>query len=787
MRISVQNNFGRVGLSASLAVTILVFFYVIKETESARGNYVKKLIDDLFLTYKKDIRPVNNTEEAVSVNFTVFLFQILELDERNQILTAYLWLRQEWVDANLYWNPKKYDGLEKIRLPSKRIWLPDIVLYNNADGTFPKNLQTNVVLTSKGEIRWDQPAITKTSCKMDVSFFPFDSQSCIFTFGSWTFYLEHLDVIPTQAQGNRDDFVTNVEWQVVDMPVKRVVEEYSCCPDPYPIVEITLGLKRKSTFYIFNLLLPCIFISILLPLTFYLPAESGEKVSLGITTLLAMTVFQLLVAESMPPSEAVPLIGKYYITTMALMSFSTATTIFVQNIHFCGPNPPPVPGWMRKYILHYLAGLLNIKIHHKPPEPLSDACESNESLAGQKSKFYHKSSTKREKVEPKPITHDEVTPFLTNSRQNRHILSPEGAQEKDGVYRKPNGNCLRYTQSVRSFATTPIISAPEPIAHELTKESEVNISQYQFQKLKADARSSWPTLSPECIATQPPIDPPDYFGTTLPRPPSISTTYQRRPSLKRITSQQVMRSTMRSSTSTPIPSNPLESASLRRQNLVQMNAMTKTADFSDDTEVSVVTPACSESPKRHSSPGQYHRKHSSPHEITDSEKTWKGQNPILGLGFNSYTINHPPRDRERRKSYEFPPHSEYGSSTKICRNGSKRKPSREISSQLSRRRSRSHSPGNPLESESKQAVVLQNHSTQTPSSDESSYFHDDAKLRKSISKNISTIADHFRRQRKVVDNMDEWKNVSRVCDRALMWVFVMIQVLFSTLILCKIL
>ena len=46
--------------------------------------------------------------------------------------------------------------------------------------------------------------------------------------------------------------------------------------------------------------------------SFVLPAESGEKVSLGLTVLLAFSVFMLLIAESMPAtSEFVPLIGMY--------------------------------------------------------------------------------------------------------------------------------------------------------------------------------------------------------------------------------------------------------------------------------------------------------------------------------------------------------------------------------------------------------------------------------------------------------------------------------------------
>ena len=51
-------------------------------------------------------------------------------------------------------------------------------------------------------------------------------------------------------------------------------------------------------------------LSILTCLTFYLPTESGEKVSLGLTVLLAFSVFMLLIAEAMPAtSEFIPLIG----------------------------------------------------------------------------------------------------------------------------------------------------------------------------------------------------------------------------------------------------------------------------------------------------------------------------------------------------------------------------------------------------------------------------------------------------------------------------------------------
>ncbi|NXM48611.1 ACH10 protein, partial [Gymnorhina tibicen] len=323
----------------------------------AQGRFAYKLLHDLFANYSSALRPVEDTDRALNVTLQVTLSQIIDMDERNQVLTSYLWVRQTWLDAHLTWDKDGYGGIDSIRIPSSYVWRPDIILYNNADEHFGGSMETNVVLRSDGHIMWDSPAITKSSCKVDVSYFPFDGQQCRLTFGSWTYNGNQIDLRNQLDTGDLTDFVENVEWEVLGMPATRNVITYGCCSEPYPDVTYTLLLRRRASFYIFNLLLPCIMVSFLAPLGFYLPADSGEKVSLGVTVLLALTVFQLLVAESMPPSESVPLIGKYYIATMTMITASTALTIFIMNVHHCGPGARPVPPWARRLILHHMARL----------------------------------------------------------------------------------------------------------------------------------------------------------------------------------------------------------------------------------------------------------------------------------------------------------------------------------------------------------------------------------------------------------------------------------------------
>ncbi|XP_054432954.1 neuronal acetylcholine receptor subunit alpha-9-like, partial [Pteronotus mesoamericanus] len=174
--------------------------------------------------------------------------------------------------------------------------------------------------------------------------------------------------------GDFSDFIEDMEWEIYGMPAVKNVKSYDCHFESYPDVTFTL-LKKRSTFYIVNILISCILISFLAPLSFCLSAASGEKVSLGVTILLAMTVFQLKLAEIMLNSENIPLIGNYYIATMVLITASTALIIMVMILHFCGVNAWPVPYWAKVVILKYTFTILLV---YNMDESLFSLCHDKE-------------------------------------------------------------------------------------------------------------------------------------------------------------------------------------------------------------------------------------------------------------------------------------------------------------------------------------------------------------------------------------------------------------------------
>ena len=62
-----------------------------------------------------------------------------------------------------------------------------IRLYFSASESFDSTYPTNVVVTSSGLCTYIPPGIFKSSCPIDITWFPFDDQNCEMKFGSWTY------------------------------------------------------------------------------------------------------------------------------------------------------------------------------------------------------------------------------------------------------------------------------------------------------------------------------------------------------------------------------------------------------------------------------------------------------------------------------------------------------------------------------------------------------------------------------------------------------------------------
>lgn len=139
------------------------------------------------------------------------------------------------------------------------------------------------IVYNTGYIFWMPQAVYRSSCTIDVYTFPFDVQNCSLKFGSWSYDGFKLDIKFYKDMNYIDltEYVESNAWRVIDVPAVRTVEHYTCCPEPYVDLQFFLIFQRRATLYNYILILPCILLTSITLVLFWIPAESPAKMQLG--------------------------------------------------------------------------------------------------------------------------------------------------------------------------------------------------------------------------------------------------------------------------------------------------------------------------------------------------------------------------------------------------------------------------------------------------------------------------------------------------------------------------
>lgn len=122
-----------------------------------------------------------------------------------------------------------------------------------------------------------------------------------------------------------------------------------------------LHLRRKPGFFLYNIIIPCLVITSLAILTFLLPPEIGERVTLVIESFLALSFVVLMVSSSIPvTSDGTPLIMKFLLISMCQIGCALIANCISLNLY----KKEEMPQWVRVVFLHYLARCLCISTGH---------------------------------------------------------------------------------------------------------------------------------------------------------------------------------------------------------------------------------------------------------------------------------------------------------------------------------------------------------------------------------------------------------------------------------------
>ncbi|XP_052088678.1 neuronal acetylcholine receptor subunit alpha-7-like [Mytilus californianus] len=300
---------------------------------------VTKLYDDLFSSYRRNIIPMNNHSEPIEISLAFYLLSINSFREIEETLVLTGGLSVIWKDASLSWNPEDYGNTYSLEVDSTDIWIPWIYLINNAKEFEPVGFDSafRVYINSSGFVQYSPGSILEAKCQTDISTFPLDTQPCLLEFLTWSGHAGTYKLISSFNEVNLDYYTKNSNWEVITGDTYAQLD-----PRGYYRFFMSLSLKREPVYYIVMIVLPTMLLSLLNPLVFLLPVESGERISLAMTVLLSYAIFLTLVSASIPASSnpmcflLIVMIIIMLISGLTVVAVIITTKVYYQEEYFPG-------------------------------------------------------------------------------------------------------------------------------------------------------------------------------------------------------------------------------------------------------------------------------------------------------------------------------------------------------------------------------------------------------------------------------------------------------------------
>ncbi|XP_075246821.1 neuronal acetylcholine receptor subunit alpha-5-like [Convolutriloba macropyga] len=204
-----------------MIIVVKVWVYLAVFTNHVKSEQVFQSEENLLQRsliegYNRRARPVKSFASTVNMTFGASLYQLVEFNAKAETMTTLIWQRLQWKDEMLSWNPDDYDGIDVLRYSITDLWVPDILPYNEV-GIFDPSKYHKVIplwVEYDGSVHWTSPLTMTTTCTMDVTNFPFDSQTCMISLGSWQYTADQVDIYCSEDSFDLASYAQHTQWEL---------------------------------------------------------------------------------------------------------------------------------------------------------------------------------------------------------------------------------------------------------------------------------------------------------------------------------------------------------------------------------------------------------------------------------------------------------------------------------------------------------------------------------------------------------------------------------------------
>ena len=245
-----------------------------------------------------------------------------------------------WTDGYRAWN-KLQIPIDYMQLRLGELWYPQLLFVSTVRKRALKLFEPDDMaqIYSDGYVSVIRRNVLEGHCDVNYLKFPFDRQICQLQF-SLERYFEHffkpgfdVKLVPrNESEAGLFEWFENDEWELIKVTQETRNYTYQKIQQNNQQLEIkfsgnetfmtgfevNITLQRYPHFYVVNILIPILVLSVMGQTAFAVPENEDAKIVVPLTVLLGFMFVQGIVANELPRSAEYPLLAMYILACEVL-------------------------------------------------------------------------------------------------------------------------------------------------------------------------------------------------------------------------------------------------------------------------------------------------------------------------------------------------------------------------------------------------------------------------------------------------------------------------------------
>ncbi|KXJ12040.1 gamma-aminobutyric acid receptor subunit alpha-6 [Exaiptasia diaphana] len=263
------------------------------------GSSNDSLSQQLFANYDNQVRP-NHGGKPTEVAVGIYVSSFANIKETSMEYKVFMYFRQFWKDERLAGKLNKTISLKGSAI--SKVWLPDPYCQNGREsdlGDSDEVVRSLLFVAPDGQITYSRLAKITAECLMDLQSFPADEQKCSLNFGSYSYPTTEMILKWQEGDAITVALKDLPQFQFTSIATRTINETYSI--GNFSLITVYFTFQRRLGYFLIQMYAPDIFIVMLSWIVFWMDRRDiGNRMALGITTILTIMFLMGSINESMP-------------------------------------------------------------------------------------------------------------------------------------------------------------------------------------------------------------------------------------------------------------------------------------------------------------------------------------------------------------------------------------------------------------------------------------------------------------------------------------------------------